>query len=191
MDVLQQIASLHSACVCKQEIRRYIDPLTATLSFHQQFTNAYIICGMWRRASTIWKEYNKVNHAQWQRYCPITDYTKASRCNHGRYKSHQIRVARWKTKPEQKQYLPELSVCRPILAINPPHNTTPKFDSKTKRNPTNQSINQSYKHIASSSLLHLLPRNLQRAQHETGKIDLEKQQNETKRNQETEKKKES
>jgi hypothetical protein len=53
-------------------------------------------------------------------------------------------VARRKTKPEQKQYLPELSVCRPILAINPPHNTTPKFASKTKRNLTNQSINQSY-----------------------------------------------
>jgi hypothetical protein len=46
MDVLQQIASLRNACVCKQEIRRYIDPLTATLSFHHQFTNAYIICGM-------------------------------------------------------------------------------------------------------------------------------------------------
>jgi DNA gyrase/topoisomerase IV subunit B len=96
-------------------------------------------------------------------------------------------VARWKTKLKQKKYLPELSVCRPILAINPPHNTTPKFASKTRRNPTNQLINQSYKHIASSSLLHLLPGNLQRAQQETGKIDLEKQQNETKRNQETEK----
>jgi hypothetical protein len=65
-------------------------------------------------------------------------------------------VAPWKTKLKQKQYLPELSVCRPILAINPPHNTTPKFASKTKRNPTNQSINQSINHtyrffLASSS----------------------------------------
>jgi hypothetical protein len=63
-------------------------------------------------------------------------------------------VARRKTKPEQKQYLPELSVCRPILAINPPHNTTPKFASKTKRNPTNQSINQSI----NQSYISLLPR---------------------------------
>lgn len=60
-------------------------------------------------------------------------------------------MARRKTKPEQKKYLPELSVCRPILAINPPHNTTPKFASKTKRNPTNQSINHTYRFFLASS----------------------------------------
>jgi hypothetical protein len=67
--------------------------------------------------------------------------------------------------------------------ITPLQNLPPK-PKETRR--INQSINHTY-----ISLLHLLPRNLQRAQHETGKIDLEKQQNETKRNQGTEKKKES
>jgi len=84
-------------------------------------------------------------------------------------KPNQNKNNTYRSFPSAVPYLPS------TRHITPLQNLPPK-PKETRR------INQSYIHIASSSLLHLLPRNLQRAQHETGKIDLEKQQkrNETK-----------
>lgn len=92
-------------------------------------------------------------------------------------KPNQNKKNTYRSFPSAVPYLPS------TRHITPLQNSPPK-PKETRR--INQSINQSYIHtyihIPSSSLLHLLPRNVQRAQHEAGKIDLEKQQNETKRN---------
>jgi hypothetical protein len=88
-------------------------------------------------------------------------------------KPNQNKNNTYRSFPSAVPYLPS------TRHITPLQNLPPK-PKETRR--INQSINQSIIHIASSSLLHLLQRNLQRAQHETGKIDLEKKQNETKRN---------